>query len=88
MINKEKFYIPKYLVEGYDGKVLWFKVTEDDCKNTFARDEAPASEEYARYRRHDTPADIETRIPVMGERLNVQKTVIYFGSGDYKNTSN
>ena len=24
MINKEKFYIPKYLVEGYDGKVLWF----------------------------------------------------------------
>ena len=75
MINKEKFYIPKYLVEGYDGKVLWFKVTEDDCKNTFLRDQAPSSEEYTRYRRHDTPEDIETRIPLIGERLNVQKTV-------------
>ena len=75
LINKEKYYIPKYLVEGYDGKVLWFKVTENDCKNTFSREEAPRSEDYAKYRRHDTPADIETRIPVMGERLDVQKRV-------------
>ena len=52
-----------------------FGPSEDDCKNTFLRDQAGSSEEYTRYRRHDTPEDIETRIPLIGERLNVQKTV-------------
>src|ERR687896_2612688 len=27
LINKERFYIPKYLAEGYDGNALWFKVS-------------------------------------------------------------
>ena len=27
-ISKEKFFIPKYLVEGYDGHTLWFRVSE------------------------------------------------------------
>ena len=77
IINKDKFYLPKYLVEGYDGKVLWFKVTEEEAKATFIRDEAPVTQEYTRYRRHDTPADIETRIPLISEKLEVQKNSPY-----------
>ena len=34
-IKKEKFYIPKYLAEGYDGEVLRFKLTEAEAKNKF-----------------------------------------------------
>jgi uncharacterized protein (TIGR02271 family) len=73
MVSKEKFYIPKYLVEGYDGDKLYFRVTEDEAKNSFVRDSAPVSEEYSKYKTSDAPPDVETRIPVIEERLNVQK---------------
>ena len=44
-INKEKFYIPKSLVEGYDGVTLHFRVTEEEAKNTYMRDSPPSDEE-------------------------------------------
>jgi uncharacterized protein (TIGR02271 family) len=72
-IKKEKFYIPKYLAEGYDGDVLRFKLTEAEAKNKFVRDMPPSAQEYSRYKTPDIPNDIETRIPVMGERLDVSK---------------
>jgi uncharacterized protein (TIGR02271 family) len=72
-IKKEKFYIPKYLAEGFDGDVLRFKLTEADAKNKFVRDTPPSVQEYSRYKTPDVPKDIETRIPVMGERLDVSK---------------
>ena len=73
-IKKEKFYIPKYLAEGYDGEVLRFKVSEEDAINNFARDSPPSADEYYKYKTPDVPTDIETRIPVMAERLEVSKT--------------
>ena len=72
-IKKEKFYIPKYLAEGFDGDVLRFKLTEAEAKNKFVRDTPPSVQEYSRYKTPDIPKDIETRIPVMGERLDVSK---------------
>ena len=72
-IKKEKFYIPKYLAEGYDGDVLRIKLTEAEAKNKFVRDTPPSVQEYSRYKTPDIPKDIETRIPVMGERLDVSK---------------
>ena len=44
-INKEKFYIPKSLVEGYDGVTLRFRVTEEEAKNMYMRDSPPSDEE-------------------------------------------
>jgi uncharacterized protein (TIGR02271 family) len=73
-IKKEKFYIPKYLAEGYDGEVLRFKVSEEDAINNFARVSPPSADEYYKYKTPDVPTDIETRIPVMAERLEVSKT--------------
>ncbi|MDQ6863264.1 MAG: YsnF/AvaK domain-containing protein [Thermoproteota archaeon] len=73
-IKKEKFYIPKYLAEGYDGDELRFKVSEEDAINNFARDSPPSADEYYKYKTPDVPTDIETRIPVMAERLEVSKT--------------
>jgi hypothetical protein len=32
LVNKEKFYVPKYLVQGYDGDTLWFNASEKDLK--------------------------------------------------------
>jgi uncharacterized protein (TIGR02271 family) len=73
LISKEKFYIPKYLAEGYDGNALWFRVSEEEAKSSFVKDSAPTADEYSRYKTSDIPSDIETKIPVIEERLNVQK---------------
>jgi uncharacterized protein (TIGR02271 family) len=73
LISKDKFYIPKYLAEGYDGNTLWFKVSEEEAKSSFVKDSAPTADEYSRYKTSDVPSDIETKIPVIEERLNVQK---------------
>ena len=73
LISKEKFYIPQYLAEGYDGNALWFKVSEDEAKNSFVKDSAPTADDYSRCKTSDVPSDIETKIPVIEERLNVQK---------------
>lgn len=66
-IGKEKFYVPKYLVEGYDGHTLWFRVTEGQ-KTGFVRNSAPTYEEYVVYKTQDTPTDVETRVRVMKEK--------------------
>ena len=73
MMNKEKFYIPKYLVQGFDGDTLWFNASESDLQG-WKRDSAPDYNEYARYKESEQVAsDAETRIPLIEERLNVSK---------------
>jgi uncharacterized protein (TIGR02271 family) len=72
--NRQRFYIPKYLVEGYDLNVVRFKVTKEDAENNFARESPPSAEEYSKYKTPEVPTDIETRIPVLAERLEVSKT--------------
>ena len=67
VIGKEKFYIPKYLVDGYDGETLWFNITEGQ-KSDFVRDGPPAYEEYDRYRVKSLPADIETYVHIIEKK--------------------
>jgi uncharacterized protein (TIGR02271 family) len=72
-LSKQKYYIPKYLVQGFDGDTLWFNASESDLEG-WKRDLAPDYNEYARYKTsEEVPRDIETRIPVIEERLNVSK---------------
>src|ERR671927_433584 len=50
MINKEKFYIPKNMVESYDGSVLRFNISKEEVKNRYMRDSSPparAADEYS-----------------------------------------
>jgi uncharacterized protein (TIGR02271 family) len=84
IINKEKFYLPKSLVEGYDGHALYFSITEDEAKSEFIRDSPPLMTEYEKYEQRrsgtgtskteisQTPG-IAARVPVIEERLNVNK---------------
>jgi hypothetical protein len=60
ILEKEKFYIPKYLVYGFGGHTLWFNITEGQL-GQFKRDLPPAYE-YASYRSQSAPADIEDRV--------------------------
>ena len=67
MAKKETFYIPKYLAQGFDGKRLYFNVTEGQ-KGEFIRDSPPTYEEYSsKYKLTDTRSDIEDKLVVVDE---------------------
>jgi uncharacterized protein (TIGR02271 family) len=72
--SKERFFLPKYLIEGYDGDVLRFRISKEEARSKFVRDAPPTDQDYSSYRTSDLPKDIETRIPVIGEKLGVSKT--------------
>jgi hypothetical protein len=62
-ISRKSYYIPKYLVRGFDGKTLWFAVTEAQAEGEFKKTGAPKDDEYAKYRTSSTYADIDNTIP-------------------------
>src|ERR671916_38694 len=73
MVSKQKYYIPKYLVQGFDGSTLWFNASESDLEG-WKRDSPPDYNDYNRYKASEqAPADAETRIPLIEEKLNVSK---------------
>jgi uncharacterized protein (TIGR02271 family) len=71
---KETHYLPKYLVEDYDGQVVRFSVSEEQLKD-FENEKPPVREDYAKYQRKDMPG-AEAVIPLLEERLQVSKTTV------------
>lgn len=82
LISKHDYYLPKYLVDGFDGDKVFFRITQDDADNLFTNEEnvPPRDEEYKKKyydenpARDTVPSDIEQRIPLMSERLRASKT--------------
>ena len=70
--SKEKFFIPKYLARGFDGSTLWFNASQDQLQ-TWKRESPPDYNEYSRYKMQQSPFDIEKRIPLIEEPLNMSK---------------
>ncbi len=68
--NKEKFFIPKYLVRGFDGNTLWFDASLDQLR-TWNHNSPPDSNEYSTYNTQQSPFDIETRIPIIEDPLGM-----------------
>jgi hypothetical protein len=66
-VSKHKYFIPKYLVRGYDGHTLWFNVTEQQAETEFKREMPPTVEEYYKYRTNPSLTDTETWIPSLPE---------------------
>ena len=73
IINKEKFYIPKAMVESYDGDVLRFSISEDDAKSRFLRDSPPSSSSSANEGLAAARKAEETTVPITEERLDASK---------------
>ena len=49
-LSKSRFYLPKALVAGFDGDVLWFNISEDEAEDNFKKDNPPKMGEYSRYK--------------------------------------
>ena len=48
-LSKKKYYLPKYLVQGFDGDTLWFNASESDLEGG-KRDSPPDYNDYNRYK--------------------------------------
>jgi hypothetical protein len=35
IVDKDRFYLPKSLIDKFDGHTLWFKITEDEAYNIY-----------------------------------------------------
>jgi uncharacterized protein (TIGR02271 family) len=74
-INKEKFYLPKSITHGYNGRTLIFDITEEEAKGKFMTEPtttatSPSSTEE---RTKLSTVDTEKSIPVIEERLEISK---------------
>lgn len=75
-INKEKFYLPKSITHGYNGRILLFDITEEEAKQKFMTEPTTqtttaATEGESKDREIDRNG--ETLVPVIEERLDVYK---------------
>ncbi len=41
LVNVHRYYIPLQRVEGWDGKVVWLKISEEDVKTNYERNTTP-----------------------------------------------
>src|SRR5918911_1391558 len=45
-INKDRIWIPKYIADAYDGKVLWLLVNGEDVMKSYVYGEEPPVQQY------------------------------------------
>src|SRR5829696_4822371 len=88
MIDKEFFSFPKNLAQGYDGDRVWFKVTEEEARNSYMQsqnvDILDQGDSSSNNIETDTTYDNslsntkteEKIIPLMAEKLDIAKTEV------------
>ena len=47
-VKKDKFWIPKYVADAYDGKVLWLLVSEEEILGKYHHGSEQPGDQYAR----------------------------------------
>jgi len=91
IIDKEFFSLPKNLVQGYDGDRVWFKVTEEEARNSYIQnpqnvnlDQGESSNNMIEKTepseddslRNPKKEEEEKIIPLMAEKLDITKTEV------------
>ena len=88
IIDKEFFSLPKNLAQGYDGDIVWFKVTEEEARNSYMQSQniildqgGSSSNNIETYNTDDNSlSDIKKEekevIPLMAEKLDITKTEV------------
>jgi hypothetical protein len=76
-VKKNKFYLPKQLVAGYDGEVLWFNITEQEAEDNFKKDRPPEMGEYSRYNSASVTEqpDVQTYESPQSSQRDLQKYI-------------
>ena len=75
LFNKKRFVIPNSTAESFDGDILRVKVNESELAG-YEETADPAFKDYSKFKSSDMSKEMETRIPVIGENLQVSKKVV------------
>lgn len=75
LINKKKFIIPISTAENFDGDILKVKVNESELAG-YEETTEPKFADYPSFKSSDMTHEMETKIPVIGENLQVSKKVV------------
>src|SRR6476620_6692502 len=74
IINKKRYHIPKSKVESFDGDVLTVRVNESELSGFEEEiDGGQKFEGYSSFKSSDMSKELETKIPVMAENLEITK---------------
>ncbi|VFJ15195.1 YsnF/AvaK domain-containing protein [Candidatus Nitrosocosmicus franklandus] len=75
LLNKKRFIIPISTVENFDGDILRVRVNENDLLE-YEEPNEPQFKDYSTFKASDMSREIETKIPVIGENLQVAKKIV------------
>ena len=75
LFNKKRYVIPNSTAESFDGDILRVKVNEKELLG-YEETTDPTFKDYSKFKSSDMSKEMETRIPVIGENLQVSKKVV------------
>jgi len=74
LINKKRYHIPKSAAESFDGDILKLRVSESELES-YEQTEDQKFDDYSTFKASDMSKEVETKIPLMAEDLEVTKRV-------------
>ena len=74
LLNKKRYHIPISSAESFDGDTLRLRVSESELKG-FEETAGKKFEGYSSFKSSDMSKELETKIPVMGENLEITKNI-------------
>jgi uncharacterized protein (TIGR02271 family) len=72
IINKKRYYLPKKAVASFDGSVVKVNMTHNDL-DQYKENEDHLFDNYSSFKTSDMSKELETKIPVMAQKLEVSK---------------
>ena len=60
--KKDKFWIPKYVADAYDGKVLWLLISEEDILGKYHHGSEPPGDQYTRDSEHSSLRPMDKKL--------------------------
>jgi uncharacterized protein (TIGR02271 family) len=75
LLNKKRYIIPISTAENFDGETLKVKVDESDLLEYEEKDE-PKFKDYSTFKSSDMSKEMETKIPLISEELQVSKKIV------------
>lgn len=72
LLNKKRYHIPISSAESFDGEIVKLRVSESELQG-YEESEGQKFEGYSSFKSSDMSKELETKIPVMGENLEVSK---------------
>ncbi|MBA3978136.1 MAG: hypothetical protein H0X50_08115, partial [Nitrosopumilus sp.] len=74
LLSKKRYHIPISSVESFDGDILKMRVNEVELEG-YEESSGQKFDGYSSFKSSDMSKELETKIPVMGENMEVTKKI-------------